>query len=103
LTTIEIRRDIPGWSVWTHPIRGGETVHQVGHRTDRVIARADSTGGTIALVAHSHLLRILAARWLGLPALEGRRLVLDTATMSILGWERENRVIVRWNDPCVST
>lgn len=102
ITTAEVRRTIDEWSVWTHPIVDGETVDQVGRRADGVIERMCRLDGPIALVAHGHLLRILAARWLGLDAVEGRRFVLDTTTMSILGWERENRVIRRWNDPCGS-
>jgi broad specificity phosphatase PhoE len=99
LTTAEIRERSPGWSVWTHAITGGETIEQVGERADRVIGRALAFDGMTALVAHSHLLRILAARWLELPAVEGRRFTLDNATISVLGWERENRVVTRWNDP----
>ena len=64
-----------------------------------MIDRAIGLDGTTALVAHSHLLRILAARWLELPPLEGRRFILDNTTISVLGWERENRVVTRWNDP----
>jgi len=99
LTTAEIRVTSPGWSVWTHPITGGETIEQVGARADRVIDRALAFDGMTALVAHSHLLRILAARWLELPPVEGRRFTLENSTISVLGWERENRVIARWNDP----
>jgi broad specificity phosphatase PhoE len=99
LTTAEIRERTPGWSVWTHPITGGESIAQVGERADRVIDRAIRLDGTTALVAHAHLLRILAARWLELPPLEGRRFTLDNATISLLAWERETRVITRWNDP----
>jgi broad specificity phosphatase PhoE len=100
LTTAEIRVTEPGWSVWTHPIHGGETIEDVASRVDRFLGRLAGEDGSIALVAHAHLLRILGARWLDLPAVEGRRFTLDTATISILGWERENRVIRRWNDPC---
>ena len=98
--TAEVRERIPGWSVWTNSETLGETVDQVGARVDRVIARLADTDGNIALVAHAHVLRILGARWIGLPAVEGARLTLDTTTISLLGWERENRVVVRWNDPC---
>ncbi len=102
VTTAETRQTIPDWSVWSHPIEAGESVADVGRRADDVIERVCRLDGPIVLVAHGHLLRILAARWLGLDAVEGRRLVLDTTTMSILGWEREHRVIRRWNDPCGS-
>lgn len=100
LTTVEVRRDIADWSVWTHPTYQGETVTEVGQRADSVIERAVGAGGRIALFAHGHLLRILGARWMGMPADSGRNLSLDTATISILGWERENRVIKRWNEVC---
>ncbi len=63
-TTDDIRRTVPGWSVWTHPMVGGESVDEVGARADRVIERLIGLGGATALVAHSHFLRILAARWL---------------------------------------
>jgi len=99
LTTAEIRERIPRWSVWTHPITGGESIEQVGARADRMIERLLGLEGTTVLVAHSHLLRILAARWLELPPVEGRRFTLDNATISVLDWERENRVVTRWNDP----
>jgi probable phosphoglycerate mutase len=103
LTTAEIRDSVTGWSVWTHPITGGESIEQVGARADRVIDRLHRLDGTTALVAHSHLLRILAARWLELPPVEGRRFTLDNTTISVLGWERENRVVARWNDPATWT
>ena len=100
ITTAKTRETIPDWSVWTHPIEGGESVQAVGARADRAIERFSQLEGTIAVVAHGHFLRIFAARWLDLDPIEGRRFVLDTSTMSLLGWERENRVVRRWNDPC---
>ncbi|HZY63175.1 MAG TPA: histidine phosphatase family protein, partial [Edaphobacter sp.] len=97
-TTAEIRQETPGWSVWKDPITGGETVDQVGQRADGVIERALATGGAkVALFAHAHLLRILAARWIGLEARAGRFFVLGTGSLSVLGWERETRAIVSWN------
>ena len=69
----------------------------MGERTRRVIARADATPGDVALFAHAHVLRILAACWLGLPPIHGRNLALGTASLSVLGYERENRVIEVWN------
>ena len=98
--TADIRTQIPGWSVWTHPIIDGEAFDDVGARADRVIARALSVDGPVVLFAHGHMLRILGARWMGLPAVEGRSLTLDTATVSTLGWERENRVVRHWNEAC---
>lgn len=97
LTTDEIQRSRPGWTVWNGPMPGGESVDQVGVRADRVIARAREAAGDVALVGHGHALRILAARWCELPAVEGRRLVLSTATLSVLGWEHHIPVIRAWN------
>jgi broad specificity phosphatase PhoE len=98
--TDDIRTEIPDWSVWTHPIVGGETIDEIGARADRAIARALSVDGPVALFAHGHVLRVLGARWMGLPAATGRNLQLDTATISTLGWERENRVVRHWNEAC---
>lgn len=99
-TTEERQREIPGWSIWTAPVREGEVPSEVGVRADRVIARALDAGGDVALFAHGHLLRILAARWLGLPADGGRLFDLDTASVSVLGWEHDRRVIRTWNEAC---
>ena len=99
-TTAEIRAKIPGWSVWKDEIVDGETVEHVGERADGVIQRAlvaSPSGGRVALFAHAHILRILAARWIGLEADGGRMLVLGTGSVSVLGWERETRVIEAWN------
>jgi len=99
-TTAEIRAEIPGWSVWKDDIVGGERVEHVGVRADGVIARAvalGGDGGRVALFAHAHILRILAARWIGLAADGGRLLALGTGSVSVVGWERETRVIVNWN------
>ena len=97
LATEEIRTAIPGWSVWTHEVIGGESVDQVGARADRVIERGLRAGGDVILVAHAHFLRVLAARWIGLPPGQGQHLTLDTCSMSVLGWERETWVIRHWN------
>ena len=100
-TTKEIRAGEPGWSVWTSPIQGGEAVEHVGGRADAVIARALAAarpdGGRVALFAHAHILRILAARWLLLPATAGELFALGTGSLSVLGWERETRVLESWN------
>jgi broad specificity phosphatase PhoE len=97
-TTAEIRTTVPGWTVWTHPSPGGERAEQVASRADRVIDRvlADATGRAL-VVSHGHFLRVLAARWVGEQAAFGRHLRLDTATLSVLGWERDARAIGRWN------
>ncbi len=97
ITTAEIRETVPGWSVWTHPTPGGEAADQVGERLDRVVAKVRAAGGRALVFGHSHALRALAARWIGQPADAGRYLVLDSATISVLGYERETPVILRWN------
>jgi broad specificity phosphatase PhoE len=96
-TTADIRKERPGWAIFKDGVIGGETVDEVGVRVDRVIAEAAAADGPVALFAHGHLLRILAARWLGLEAAGGRLFALDPATISVLGYERETRVIRRWN------
>lgn len=94
-TTPQTRERIPGWSVWTHEMTGGETVDAVGDRADRFLQRveAEVPEGNAVLFAHGHLLAILIARWCGLAPVEGRRFALATATVSLLGWHREDRVI----------
>jgi probable phosphoglycerate mutase len=98
-TTAEIRQERPGWSVWTDDCPGGETATQVGVRADRVLdrVRAMLPSGDVALVGHAHLLRVLTARWLGLPPAAGALFRLETATLSVLGYERETEVLLRWN------
>ncbi len=102
LTTKEIRETEPGWSVWKNDIKGGETAEHVGERADGVIERALAAAdgkedGRVAVFAHAHILRILAARWIELPARGGERFALGTGSLSVLGWERETRVIGGWN------
>jgi len=96
-TSAEIRQEVPGWNIWTHGVIGGETVEQVGARARRVIERASAAEGEVALFAHGHVLRILTACWLGLDPGAGRLFAFDTACLSVLGYEREIRVIERWN------
>jgi len=97
-TTPEIRKDVTEWNLWTSGVPNGETIAQVAARAQAVITRASSAGGDAALFAHGHILRILAACWLGLPPAAGRLFALDTASLSILGYERTTRVIARWNE-----
>jgi len=97
ITTPAIRERAPGWTVWTGPIPGGETAEQVSDRLDRVIKRVRACPGRSLVFGHGHALRALAARWLDLPAGDGRHFRLDTATLSVLGYERESAVILRWN------
>lgn len=97
VTTAQIRETVPGWTVWSDPVPGGESAAEVGARLDRVVARAEAAGGHTLVFAHGHSLRVLTARWLGLPVSDGRLFRLDTATVSVLGHERESPVILRWN------
>ena len=93
-----VRETVPGWTVWTHPSPGGETAADVAARLDRVVARARGHQGQRTLVfAHGHSLRVLTARWLDQPADEGRFFRLDTSTVSVLGFERETPVLLKWN------
>jgi probable phosphoglycerate mutase len=101
MTTEEIRKAVPGWSLWTHPMPGGETPSQVAARADRVLARAAARleEGPVVLVAHGHVCRVIGARWIGLQATDGARVALDTAAPSVLGTEHDISVIHRWNMP----
>jgi len=96
-TTAEIRKEQPDWSIWDAPPPQGEPVEHVAARTQQVIDRAGKVGGQVALFAHAHVLRILAATWLGLPPRAGSLLALGTGSVSTLGFERETRVISTWN------
>ena len=98
--TAEIRDAYPGWTIWRGPWPGGETIEQVAARADRVVARvrAGDVPGDALVFAHGHLLRVLAARWLGLAPTAGGHFALDTATISVLGWERGTPVVRAWND-----
>jgi broad specificity phosphatase PhoE len=97
-TTADIRAERPGWDLWTDGTPGGEPLEAAAARADRVIARALEAGGDVALVAHGHILRVLGARWIDLPPAGGGSLGLGTAALCELGFERERRVIWRWND-----
>jgi broad specificity phosphatase PhoE len=96
-TAQEIRARVAGWTVWRDGPPGGETIEAVYERAGRVIERAMGVKGDVALFAHGHLLRILASCYLGLAARDARLLALSTASVSVLGWEKEQRVIRRWN------
>jgi len=96
-TTPEIRAERPGWTIWRDEPKEGESARHVAARVDRVIARARAAPGDTLAFAHGHVLRALTARWLDLPVRDGRLFELGTATISVLGWEREQPVIERWN------
>jgi probable phosphoglycerate mutase len=97
LTTPEIRAARPGWELFAHGAPGGETAEEVGARVDRVIARVRAVDGDVACVAHSHVLRVLAARWIDLEPSAGRHFILGPAGLSVLGWDREQPVVAHWN------
>jgi broad specificity phosphatase PhoE len=97
LTTKQIRAERPDWELWRDATPNGESLEHAGERADRVIARALEADGDVAIVAHGHILRITGARWIGLPADQGGVFTLDTAAICELAFERERRVIRRWN------
>ena len=99
-TKAEIRATSPNWTLWTDGVPCGESARDVGARADRVIAEARAVEGNVLLFAHGHLLRVLAARWLGLPPTEGRLFTLGTASISILGLDSDGdqQVLQLWND-----
>lgn len=98
--TAEIRVERPGWYLFRDGCPGGETLSAVGQRADRVISRLRSAAGNLLLFSHGHFLRILAARWLGLPVADGRLLAMGTASLSAIGYEHttEEPAILFWND-----
>ena len=105
ITTAEIRRTVPDWTVWTHPCPGGETAAEVAARCERLINVCRARLGEerrVALFAHGHILRALAGCWLGLGVAGGALLVLSTGTVSVLGQERQKRALLRWNAPVAS-
>jgi broad specificity phosphatase PhoE len=97
LTTPEIRKDRPDWFLWRDGVPGGEMPDDVAARCDRVAAEVRAAEGRVALVAHGHILRALAARWIDAPIDLGGRLHLGTGTVSVLAYEREVSVISHWN------
>lgn len=97
LKTAQIWEQQPEWRLWRDGVPGGETIQNVAARAERVIARSLEAGPSVALFAHGHLLRILAACWLRLPPQDGRLFALSTGAVSTLGFERDTRVVLRWN------
>ena len=95
--TVDIQKERPGWSLWQDGVPGGETNDQVAARTRKVIEAATSTEGDVALFAHGHVLRVLTACWLVLTPAAGRLFTLGTAAVSVLGYEHETHVVVKWN------
>ncbi|MGC4807867.1 histidine phosphatase family protein [Micromonospora sp. DT233] len=104
-TSADIHTERPGWDIWADGCPGGESPEEIGLRVDRVLDRVAPLldAGDVALIGHGHSLRVLAARWIGLPATGGGLLRLDTATVGVLGHEHGRRVIRRWNQPAPPT
>jgi probable phosphoglycerate mutase len=97
LTTPQIRENRPDWYLWRDGCPDGESPDQVSHRADRLLASLMEVGGEVLLFAHGHILRALSARWLEMPVSAGARLALSAGALSVLGHERETRVLERWN------
>jgi probable phosphoglycerate mutase len=99
LTFDQIRKMSPEWMIFTHGCPGGESPGQIAARADRLIGRLRRAEGKVALFAHGHILRVIAARWIGLPVAAGANLLLDTSTISVLGEYRGAPALKRWNSP----
>ena len=98
LTAKQIQKVAPDWLLFRDGCPGGENADQVGVRIDRVIAKARAVDGLVAIFAHGHVFRVLVARWLGLPAAAGCHFLLDTSTISVLGYYRGIPAVKRWNN-----
>jgi probable phosphoglycerate mutase len=96
-TTADIRLQRPGWDVFRDGCPGGESTEAIGARADRMAQVLLDLDGTVAVFSHGQFLRVLAMRWIGLPVGEGRHFALDTASISILGYEHETPAITLWN------
>jgi probable phosphoglycerate mutase len=99
LTPAQIQKTAPGWLIFRDGCPGGETPGQVGVRVDRVIARARAAGCDTAIFAHGHVLRVLAARWIGLPPGGGEHFLLGTGTLCVLGFYHDVPAVQIWNGP----
>ena len=99
LTPEQIHQKAPGWLIFRDGCPRGEAPEQIGARVDRVIARTRALEGDVALFAHGHVLRVLVARWIGLPPAAGEHFLLDPATFSVLGYYREIPAVRVWNAP----
>jgi broad specificity phosphatase PhoE len=97
ITTPDIRAERPGWYLWRDGVPNGESADEVAARCDRVIEELVAAPGDVAVFAHGHVLRALSARWVEQPVAFGGRLYLATGSLSVLGFEREVRVIRSWN------
>lgn len=98
LTSAEIQRDVPGWTVWSAPVPGGEQAEQVRARLTRVIERVETSGAQRAICfAHAHSLRVMTLVWLDVPFAHGDRFPLATAAIGVLGQFKDERALLRWN------
>jgi len=97
LTTPQIRESRPGWTVWMDGPAGGETASDVAARADRVTELVRSVDGPVLAFSHGHFSRVLGARWLGIEVSDGAHLALSTASVSVLGWERDTPAVLHWN------
>lgn len=102
LTSKQIRAKSPEWMLFRDGCPGGESPEQVGARVARVITRIRAADGHVALFSHGHILRVLAARWLGFPVVAGCHFMLDTATLSVLSYYQNIPAVMRWNAPLMS-
>lgn len=96
-TTLDIRKQIPNWSVFSSPILGGESLEEIGERAKRFLKVAHAHEGKILFFSSAHISRIIAVLWLGWPASYAKHLVLSPGSLSILGFERETPCLIRWN------
>ena len=101
LTPRQIHETAPGWLIFRDGCPGGEAPEEAGARVDRLIARARAAEGDVAFFAHGHVLRVLAARWIGLPAGGGQHFLLDTGTLCVLGYYRDIPAVKVWNGPLI--
>jgi broad specificity phosphatase PhoE len=97
-TSAEITKERPGWNLWRDGCPGGEVPAQVGERVDRVIERVVTVSGRVLIVSHGHTSRILASRFVGLPADAGGKLAFDVGSLSMLGYEHDRPVVIFWNE-----
>jgi probable phosphoglycerate mutase len=98
LTWVEIQQRRPGWSLWRDGCPGGEMPDDVGRRVDPLVAELGDAGEDVAVVAHGHLLRVLASRFVERPTEHGAHLALSTAAICVLGFEHDLPTLSRWND-----
>ena len=99
-TNAAVLDEMPGWSKWYSPVPGGESIEHVGDRADRFLEALDAVDGDVLCFAHGHLLAVVIARWLELPASEGRRFPLQTGTLSVLTRKRDDTIIEALNRAC---